>query len=189
MLVAVTAFAGCTAGDVAPPDEDRASITQPAAGDGWRLLVEQADAGEAYRTGIATNADQLWHLLDRSGIVIELPEVDWDEEVVVWFGAAYDTSCPIRLVDVLVTDDVLHGVFPLASGETEATCPSDANPHAFVVAIERDLLPAGPFTIQLRETPPPSEALDERTVVDVDLTVPGSTFGNPRPPIPSTDGR
>ncbi|NLF03924.1 MAG: hypothetical protein GX593_02785, partial [Actinomycetales bacterium] len=49
-----------------------------------------------------------------------------------------------------------------------------ANPHAYVVAVERSLLPEGPFHVQLDADDPPWGAPEERTHVDVDLRAPGS---------------
>ena len=54
----------------------------------------------------------------------------------------------------------------------------DANPHAFVVAISRTVLPEGPFRVQLEARDPYPGAPEERTVVDVDLREPGSTATN-----------
>ncbi len=54
-------------------------------------------------------------------------------------------------------------------------CDGDANPHAFVVALDRERLPAGAFHVQLGAEEPPQGAPEERTVVDVDLSAPGST--------------
>lgn len=175
-LGALLASVGCT-GEGAAPIEGPTPITQPTAGEGWRLLDEARDVGEAYRTGIATTPDQLNDLRSISGLAADGAEIDWDSEVVVWFGAVFGTSCPIRLTAVEVSDGVLHGTFPLASGRTEGECTADARPHAFLVAVERDLLPERPFSIQLGPTPPPSGVRDQITVVDEDLTVPGATIG------------
>lgn len=174
-LGALLASVGCT-GEGAAPIEGPTPITQPTAGEGWRLLDEAKDSGEAYRTGIATTPDQLDDLRSVSGLAAAGAEIDWDSEVVVWFGAVFGSSCPIRLTGVEVTDGVLHGTFPLASGRTEGECTADARPHAFLVAVERDLLPDGPFRIQLGPTPPAMGAPDEVTVVDEDLTEPGATL-------------
>ena len=53
-------------------------------------------------------------------------------------------------------------------------CTADANPHAYVVAIARDRLPAGPFAIQLGAADPPAGVPEERTLVAADLTGPGA---------------
>ena len=69
----------------------------------------------------------------------------------MWFGAVYGSTCPIRLDDVAVVTDhepaLVHAVTVVPGGT--GACTADANPHAYVVAIERERLPAGPFAIQL----------------------------------------
>jgi hypothetical protein len=94
----------------------------------------------------------------------------------VWFGAVYGSSCPIRLDDVVVDTGqeraVVHAVTVVPGGT--GACTDDANPHSYVIALERDRLPAGPFAIQLGPTDPPAGVPEERTVVDADLSVAGA---------------
>lgn len=149
---------------------------QPQEGDGWRLLADEAPAGEAYRTGLATDADSLGALWEMIGLQAPLPDVDFETEIVVWFGAVYWSSCPdIRLDDVVIAGDLVHAVIVLPN--PPAACTDDANPHAYVVALERDRLPPGPFAIQLDSNDPPPGVPEERTVVGVDLSRPGSVAG------------
>lgn len=148
---------------------------QPTAGDGWRLLGHEQGAGQAYRSGVATTDEQLATLWAQSGLDGEAPEVDWQAEVVVWFGAVYGSSCPIRLDDVVVTGTTVRGELVVPGSGPYSACTEDANPHAFVVAVDRDVLPAGPFVVQLGAADPPPGVPEERTVVDVDLSAPGAT--------------
>jgi hypothetical protein len=146
---------------------------QPMAGEGWRLLVDQAGVGYPYRTGIAYDNSSLKQLWEEIGIGDPLPEVDFQAEVVVWFGAVFGSGCSnIRLDDVLLTGPVLHPLIVLP--EPPAGCNLDANPHAYLVAVERAKLPPGPFLIQLQAEDPPRGATEERTVVDADLSRPGA---------------
>lgn len=147
---------------------------QPAAGEGWRLLGHAQGAGQVYRTGVATTDEQLASLWQESGLGGAAPPVDWQGEIVVWFGAVYGGGCPVRLDGVAVdAGDTLHGEIVIPGVVT--ACNADANPHSFVVAVERAVLPVGPFVVQLHATDPPPGAPQERTVVDVDLSAPGST--------------
>lgn len=148
---------------------------QPTEGDDWRLLGHEQGAGEAYRTGVATTDEQLAALWARSGLAGEAPQVDWQTEVVVWLGAVYGSSCPVRLDDVLVTRTTVHGDIVVPGSGPGTACTGDANPHAFVVAVQRDALPDGPFAVQLSSSDPPPGVPEERTVVDVDLSAPGAT--------------
>ncbi|MET0831867.1 MAG: hypothetical protein ABWY62_05740, partial [Acidimicrobiia bacterium] len=151
---------------------------QPQAGDGWRLLGEEL-VGETYRTGIATTDEKYAALWQQAGLTTPPPPVDFTTEVVVWFGAVYGSSCPIRLDDVAVDTDrelpLLRAVTVVPGGT--GACTADAKPHAYVVAVERDRLPAGPFVIQLGPDDPPTGAPLERTQVDADLTIPGAVMG------------
>lgn len=149
---------------------------QPQEGEGWRLLADEAPAGEPYRTGIATDPASLEALWDRIGLQTPLPDVDFETEIVVWFGAVYGSSCPdIRLDDVVVDGTLVYAVIVLPN--PPVACTDDANPHAYVVAIDRSRLPQGPFAIQLDSNDPPQGVPEERTVVDVDLSRPGSVAG------------
>ncbi len=154
---------------------DPAGTEQPTAGEGWRLLGEGL-TGEPYRTGVATTDDQLDALWRSAGLDGEPAEVDWEGEVAVWFGAVYGTGCPVRLDGVVVVEDLLHAELTLPGAP--AACPDDANPHAFVVAVAREVLPDGPFHIQLEARDPYPGVPEERTVVDVGLGSPGSTVSD-----------
>ena len=145
---------------------------QPLAGDGWRLLADEPQVGDIYRTGIAADPGALATLWDSVGLLGPLPDVDFTTEVVIWFGAVFSGSCPhIRLDDVVVDGTLVYPV--IVNAEFAVLCTADANPRAYVVALQRDRLPAGPFEIQLSASDPPPETL-ERTVVDADLSQPGA---------------
>ncbi len=158
------------------PSEAIPDGPQPEAGEGWRLLGAERDAGRPYRTAIAWDEDSYAALWGATGIEGEAPDVDFESEVVVWFGAVYGSSCPgLRLDDVIfdLERSVVHGEIVLPSSVGPA-CTSDALPHAFVVALERSRLPQAPFSIQLSAEGPPAGAPEERTIVDADLRAPGS---------------
>lgn len=146
---------------------------QPQSGDGWVLLVDEPHGGQAYRTGIAYDNESLDRLWKAVGLDSPIPEVDFQAQVVLWFGAVFGSSCPdIRLDDVIVDGSTVHALIVLP--DPPVACTADANPHAFVVALERTRLPEGPFMIQLDENGPPPGAPEERTVVATDLSQPGS---------------
>ena len=147
---------------------------QPTEGEGWRLLGAD-HSGAAYRTGVATTPAQYDRLWAESGVSGDPPAVDFDREIVIWFGAVYGSGCEVRLDDVSVDADnrLVHA--DLVVPGVHQACPSDANPAAYVVALERDRLPEGGFAVQLGPDDPPSGVPEERTLVDVDLRSPGST--------------
>lgn len=146
---------------------------QPTEGEGWRLLAVER-TGESYRTGVATDETQYGSLWDLSGVTTERPPVDFETDIVVWFGAVYGSSCEIRMDDVVfdLERSIAHGDF-VVPGNPSA-CNADANPEAYLVAVERAALPVGPFSVQLSEQDPPNGVPEERTVVDADLSEPGS---------------
>lgn len=153
---------------------------QPQQGDGWRLLLDRKATGQPYRTGIAWDQASYERLWREIGLSPEpagaLPPVDFESEVAIWFGAVYGGSCPgLRLDDVVVDEGraMVHAVIVLV--DPPAMCTADANPHAYVVALERARLPRGPFAIQLGAEDPPGGVPEERTIVDVDLSGPGAT--------------
>ena len=157
--------------DGVPADEAPEDAPQPTAGDGWRLLGEDT-TGEPYRTSVATSDEQLVRLWGDAGLAGDPPTVDWEGEIAVWFGAVYGSGCPVRLDGIVTSGDLLHADL-VVPGAIHG-CSDDANGHAFVLAVARDLLPHGPFRVQLGSQDPLGGAPEERTVVDVDLSVPGS---------------
>jgi len=147
---------------------------QPTEGDHWRLLVDEQQVGHPYRTGIATDAESLEALWGTIGLDTPIPDVNFESEIVVWFGAVYSGSCPdIQLDDVIVAGSTLHADIIMV-GPAPVACTADANARAYVVAVERAVLPKGPFVIQLDVDGPPAGAPEERTIVDADLSIPGS---------------
>jgi hypothetical protein len=118
------------------------------AGDGWRLLADEARRGTPYSAHAAVNQaeyDSLWASLALTG---SPPTVDFATEVVLHFGAVYSGSCPEIRLDGLQFDverSIVHPVIVQLGGSR--ACTSDANPRAYVVAVPRDRLPAAPFRV------------------------------------------
>ncbi len=161
----------CVSG--ADPADAVADGPQPTGGEGWRLLGTDR-TGPIYRTGVATTAGQYEDLWAEAGLAGPGPAVDFESEIVIWFGAVYGSSCPIRLDDVAVDTDrrLVFGGFVKPGNPT--ICTDDANPEAYVVALARHRLPEAPFAVQLDAEDPPSGAPEERTTVLVDLRAPGA---------------
>ena len=150
--------------DVVPPGP------QPQVGDGWRLLVDRDEVGDIYRTGLAWDQESFAALIDSiPGVGSDLDvDVDFETEVVVWFGAVHGSSCPnLRLDDVVVDEDVVYAV--IVNTDNALACTDDAIPHTYLVALERDGLPAPPFYVALEPGSP-----GDRLRVDADLRTPAS---------------
>ena len=164
--------------DGADPADAPAPGPQQLAGDGWRLLADEPRIGHPYRTGIAADESAYLDLWTGLGLPGEPPDVDFEREVVIWFGAVFGSSCPeLRLERVVVDHEAALVYAEIVLAEVYAACRLNANPRAYVVAVERATLPAGPFAIQLDADGPPAGAPEERTLVHVDLTAPGATLG------------
>lgn len=148
---------------------------QPTEGDGWRLLVAHDEVGETYRTGIAWDEESFSDLIAAiPGLDVELPVVDFETEVVIWFGAVHGSSCPnLRLDDVVVTGSRVHA--EIVETSNQMACTDDAIPHTYLVALDRTRLPEPPFHIQLGPEDPPAGVPEERTIVEADLRPAGST--------------
>ena len=157
------------------PADAPAAGPQPPAGDDWRLLADEAGAGQPFRTGIAWDEASYERLWTESRVSADRPPIDFQASVVIWFGAVYGSSCPdLRLDDVVVDIEraVVHAVIVLVDPPSE--CTADANPRAYLVELERARLPVGPFVIQLGADDPPNGVPEERTIVEVDLSAPGA---------------
>jgi len=169
------AFAGqrvCLEG-TDPADAPLSGPQQPT-GDGWRLLATEP-TGSPYRTGLAWDAVSLEALWSDAGVSAPIPAVDFQAEVVIWFGAVYGSSCPDLRLDNVIVDQVrrmIHADIVLV--EPPGACTADANPRAYLVAVPRSRLPAPTFAIQLDAEEPPGGVPEERTLVEADLRVPGS---------------
>jgi hypothetical protein len=158
---------------------------QPQAGNGWRLLADEK-TGFPYRTAFASDQADLEALWRQAGISSSLPDVDFESEVVVWFGAVYGSSCPnLRMDDVVVGDGVVYPEIVDLDGP--GPCTADANPHAYVVAIERSSLPSEGFVIRLQSGEPSPGVSDQQTYVHGDVTIPGAYVAGTPGEVPGED--
>jgi len=145
---------------------------QPQEGDGWRLLADE-EGGVLWRVGLAADAAGLAELLTEIGLAALDLEVDFDEHVVVSFGTSTSSSCPdIRLDDVVVDGAVVYPEIVVVTPMNY--CTADAISHTYVVALQRSLLPSGPFVIQTEAEMPSYAQPKQRLRVDADLSEPGS---------------
>lgn len=140
---------------------------QPERGEGWRLLADEV-SGDPYATGFAADPPLYEALWFKIGLEEAPPVVDFDHELVVWFGAAIGSSCnDIRLDDVVFDphEATLSPRIVLPGGGR--ACTADlAGGHAYVVALERSRLPSK-FTITLGRDMPDACCSAARTTVDL----------------------
>ncbi len=181
LLSALAPFAGpqlCVHGIL--PDDVIPEGPQPTEGDGWRLLATQATGPIAW-TGAATSPAQyerVWRLSEVDG---EAAKVDFDTEIVVWFAVVHGGDCPVRLDDIVFdwTDRVVHGV--IVTPGIHHSCQDDANPRAFLIALDRDQLPPTPFAIRQDAEGPPDYAPRQQIEIETDLRTPGATIASSHP--------
>ncbi len=162
--------------DGADPTDQPLAGPQPTEGDGWQLVGHyQSDGPPWYRTGIATEQTQLEVLWAAAGMPDETPEVDFTDDVVLWFAEPHGSSCSNLRLDDVVVDDARSLVYPLiVMPDAPVACTADlAGSYQYFVALERSRLPEGPFMVQLSPDGPPNNTRGERTVVDIDLSEPG----------------
>ncbi len=95
----------------------------------------------------------------------EPPAVDFEHEIVLHFGPAVSGSCSNIRLDGLLIEPGLVLPQIVQPGVQPPACTADANPHTYLLAVERSALPATPFRVQLGPDVPPG-AKDSVTVVD-----------------------
>ena len=158
-------FEGGDPADAIPPGP------QPDGGDGWRLLADQTGAGAALETSVATTAGALNTLWSDLGLDGPIPSVDFATEIVAWFGAGYSGSCPDIRLDGVVVDTPNRTVTAdiVQVGGSYQACTSDANPRAYVVALQRDALPPAPFEVRLDDSEPPACCPERNTTVTQEM--------------------
>lgn len=140
-----------------------ASTTQPSDGVRQiphRLLADGFDGGgQPWTTSIVTTDEEL-------GSFVPDGTVDRESEVVFRFTLAESGSCPfddMRGLFYSAPDLRLYPEVPLV-GEPDV-CTDDANPHTIVVAVDRDDLPTGEFSLWVNAEEPPSGVVDGVTRV------------------------
>ncbi len=121
-------------------------------GDGWRLIAAVAGSNaDAHAVRAATDAASLAATWERLGFIGSPPAVDFTTEVVAIFLHGIGSSCPeLRLDGVSIVDGEVMSVVSDPLGPR--ACTADlVGAVAFVVALERDALPADGFTLWLSE--------------------------------------
>lgn len=142
-------------------------------GDGWTMVGHrQGSDGPYFRTGLASDREQLEALWAGAGMEGEAPEVDLMANVVVWFAEPHDSTCDLLRLDDIVIDHDRALIHPkIVMPDDPMMCNDDLRgAYQYLVAVERELLPAAPFAIQLD----PEWVSEDRVVVDADLRAPGS---------------
>lgn len=126
------------------------------------VIVDGEPVGDTWVTGLAGTDAELEELWARVGFSEPRPTVDFARDVVVYFGPAESSSCRFGPLAGVFYDPTSRRVFPdlelsdVASSDGTYACTTDANPHAVVVSIARDDLPAGVFEFWVDDDDPPA---------------------------------
>lgn len=147
---------------------------QPTSGDGWVMLGWEQGAGPAHRTGIASDQASYEALWKATGLSDPAPDVDFLNDVVVWFALGHGSSCPDLRMDEVIVDTERAQVYPfVVMPGRPMMCTDDlAGAYQFVAALQRSALPVGPFEIGLDGGR--DRQLFRSLQVETDLSVPGA---------------
>ncbi len=142
VLMAVLLLAAC-AGASPSPASDPVRI----------LATDLTLIEEPYTVAVIDNAadyEALWQMSSRSA---PPPGVPFDTEVVVYLGMAGSSSCPETFQHLVVDAEAAHVYGEWGTGQfVGKPCTADLAGQGIVLAVSREALPAGQFTLTLRET-------------------------------------
>jgi hypothetical protein len=141
LLAAVLLLAACTGASPDPSDDPvRILATDlPSVGEPFAVHVVQDEAD--YIDG--------WHA---TGLPGSPPAIDIATQVAIYLGMAGSSSCPAAF-ERLVVDEATSHVYAEWNDQSlvGAPCTADLAPQGVLIAVSRDVLPAGEFTLSLRE--------------------------------------
>ncbi|GMQ93280.1 MAG: hypothetical protein BMS9Abin12_0757 [Acidimicrobiia bacterium] len=140
------------------------------------VLVDGADVGDIYTTAFAADSSGFATMWQEFGLIGQVPDVDFETQVVFYFGAVESSGCPLGAVAGLMYNTVNQSVYPdipVVAPEGSTTCNEDANRHAVLIAVERDDLPGGAFSLWISADDPPGCCVDGMTFIAAgELTAP-----------------
>ena len=130
---------------------------QVSSGDGWQLLAHQRAVGA--RNGVDLIGDQAAFELAWKRLLLRTdpPSVDFDRSVVALLTPLGTIACPTRLDRVRFDPDGHHVDGQFSLGLTLG-CGSPPVSDTFLVALDRDRLPAAPYQVRILG-PDPGDAV------------------------------
>lgn len=154
MLLLMAAACGTTPGDGFAKDSSSTTVETSTAtladgprdddgnlveGDGWRLIAFTR-SGLTYGVAVAENAADLDRIWERLAFELDPPVLDFTTQVLMVLGHAVSGSCPeIQFQGLVVTSDRAYGTFTFDHDRN--ACNADANPAAYLLAVDRVALP------------------------------------------------
>jgi len=167
-LVVIGDAPACIAG--IDPAMMPAAGPQPEGGEGWSYLGEADTMLDSEYPRILADAEELATVWGQLGLEGSPPTVEFDRQVALYLVTGHSSSCPeTRLDDVAVDGGLVYAVIPSTTELTEEmACTADWVPRTYLVAVDRDRLPAPPFQVTAEKE------YGARVEVTTDLRVPGS---------------
>lgn len=132
------------------------------------VLIDGADVGDIYTTSLAADSADFAAMWQELGLIGQAPDVDFETQVVFYFGAVESRGCPLGAVVGLMYSAGEEKIFPdipVVVPEGSTGCNADANRHAVLVAVARDDLPSGMFSLWISADDPPGCCADGVTFV------------------------
>lgn len=153
LISAVLLLAACASAPT-PSPTPTPTPTEPV-----RILADglYMTVGEQRSVAAATTADEydaLWQRLAAdSSPAGDPPPVDMEREMVFYLGMAGSSSCPEEFQRLVVDEleALVYAEWQVAS--TGNACTDDLQSQGLLLAVSRDELPTGPFTLSLRVEP------------------------------------
>jgi hypothetical protein len=135
-------------------------LEQPIGGDGWRL-IGWARGGTPTAPLIGADAEAALSEMGMIRIAGTTPPPGHDE-VSVLFTHAVSSSCPqVRLDGLRIDEGVVEALLTDAADSFHlGGCTDDANPVVWWLALERDALPPGTFTLRTEKAPDVTTTVD-----------------------------
>lgn len=135
----------------------------------WRELLSGAALGDEFFTvAAATDREQLDRLWQDLAQAAPAPDVDFEQELVLFFGTGGSSTCPERLEGLVVDFGAatVHGRW--AEHEPGVPCTDDIQAQGVLIAVSRGDVPDVPFQLSLKAEPVCPECPDrpDQTVVD-----------------------
>ncbi len=168
---APTAPGGTPLASVAPGTSASPAASAPATpvAGAWRELASDVWlAEEPFAARAATNQAQLDALWQDLGMTTPAPAVDFDQELVLFFGMSGSSTCPERLEGLVVDFEsaTVHGRW--AAQDPNVPCTDDLQAQGLLLAVPRADLPQVPFLFSLRADPICADCPDrpDQTLVD-----------------------
>jgi hypothetical protein len=142
LLAAVLLLAACTG---ASPDPS---------GDPVRILAtDLPSVGEPFTVHLVQDSTDYMAGWRATGLPGSPPAVDFSTDVAIYLGMAGSSSCPAAF-ERLVVDEATNRVYAEWNDQSlvGAPCTDDLAPQGVLIGVARDVLPAGEFTLTLRDT-------------------------------------